>query len=185
MEGAMEGAAEGAVEAAMEVREVVRSDAARRFLERGPIAVIGASDSRGNFGRTVYEALRDRGLRPVAVNPNTASVAGDRCAPSVAAIPEPVDRAIVMLPAPLAAEAVEALAGTSVSTVWLFRGFGAGADAPEVRAACRRLGLDVVPGACPLMFLEPVGAGHRLHRRARRLRGAVDRPSPRGGRDPS
>jgi predicted CoA-binding protein len=32
-----------------------------RFLAGHRLAVVGASDERSNFGRTVYEALRDRG----------------------------------------------------------------------------------------------------------------------------
>jgi hypothetical protein len=44
----------------------------------------------------------------------------------------------------------------------------------EAVALCDELGLDVIPGACPLMFLDPVRGAHRFHRLVRRARGAVD-----------
>ena len=47
-----------------------------------------------------------------------------------------------------------------------FTGLGAAIKLTEA-------GVDVVPGACPLMFLEPVGWFHRVHRAARRGRHAL------------
>lgn len=44
---------------------------------------------------------------------------------------------------------------------------------PEAVALCREHGIEVVDGACPLMFSEPVGWFHRVHRVGRRLTGHV------------
>ena len=61
-----------------------------------------------------------------------------------------------------------------VPRVWLFQGIGgAGAVSDDAVALCRTHGVEVVAGACPLMFLEPVGAAHRFHRFMRRLNGGV------------
>jgi hypothetical protein len=58
--------------------------------------------------------------------------------------------------------------------VWLFKGLGGpGAASDDAIRLARELGLDVVPGACPLMFLDPVRGAHRLHLAIRRLNGAV------------
>ena len=63
---------------------------------------------------------------------------------------------------------VRACAARGVSHVWLFKGLGGrGADS-DAAARVRRHDIAVVAGACPLMFLEPVGLVHRLHRSARR-----------------
>jgi hypothetical protein len=40
----------------------------------------------------------------------------------------------------------------------------------EALAVAHEHGLEVVAGACPLMFLEPVGWIHRVHRAARRMK---------------
>ena len=61
-----------------------------------------------------------------------------------------------------------------VESVWLFKGIGgSGAVTDEAMALCAENGLTVVAGACPLMFLEPVGWFHRLHRGVRRLNGSL------------
>lgn len=67
---------------------------AMSFLAGQRLAVVGASGEAGNFGRTIYRALRDHGVV-------------------------------------------------------------------------------VVAGACPLMFLEPVGRVHRIHRAGRRSNGSL------------
>ena len=144
-----------------------------RFLASERVAVIGASDTKGNFGRTIYEAFRDHGFTTFAVNPMTPSVAGDPCYPSLTALPVAVDAAIVMVGRDRAGDVVEAVADAKIPRVWLFKGLGTpGAMSPDVEAMARDRGLDVVAGACPLMFLEPVGVVHRIHRKARHLRGA-------------
>jgi len=69
--------------------------------------------------------------------------------------------------------AVHAAAARGVTRVWLFRGLGApGALSEASLGACAEHHLDVVAGACPMMFLEPVGRGHDVHRALRRFNGA-------------
>lgn len=63
----------------------------RILAQSGTIAVVGLS---ANWYRPSYFAakyLQEHGYRVIPVNPNYAEVLGERCYPSVAAIPEPVD----------------------------------------------------------------------------------------------
>jgi uncharacterized protein len=147
-------------------------DAATAFLRAGRIAVVGASDERDSFGRTVYEALQEHRIEVVAVHPRAGTVAGDVCYPSLLDVPGHLDGAIVMVSAPTSVEVVAQVAARGIPRVWLFRGVGAaGAASPEAVALAEELGLEVIPGACPLMFLDPVGLVHRFHRAVRRARG--------------
>ncbi len=43
------------------------------------------------------------------------------------------------------------------------------------RDSCRSAGISVIPGACPMMFCEPVGLGHRCIRWILRLTGNLPR----------
>ncbi|HMF89270.1 MAG TPA: bifunctional acetate--CoA ligase family protein/GNAT family N-acetyltransferase [Candidatus Angelobacter sp.] len=65
------------------------------------VAVIGATEKPASVGRTVLRNLLDQpfGATIFPVNPSRANVLGVRCYPSVAAIGEPVDLAIVITPA--------------------------------------------------------------------------------------
>jgi predicted CoA-binding protein len=155
---------------------MITNESVRAFLEGHRIAVIGASDRKDSFARTIDQALTERGYEVVPVNPRLTELDGRPCYPSVTEVPEPVDGAIVMVGPDHATQAVEQVAAAGVGKVWLFQGIGApGAATAEAIAACERHGLESVAGACPLMFLEPVGSVHRIHRSVRRLRHAVDK----------
>ena len=63
----------------------------RILAQSKTIAVVGLS---ANWYRPSYFAakyLQEHGYRVIPVNPNYTEVLGERCYPSVAAIPEPVD----------------------------------------------------------------------------------------------
>ena len=155
---------------------MITNDSVRSFLDGHRIAVVGASDRKDSFARTIDRALVDHGYDVVPVNPRLTELDGRPCYPSLEDVPGSVDGAIIMVGPDSAARAVEDVAAAGIRKIWLFKGVGApGAASPEAISACERHGLDTVAGACPLMFLEPVASVHRIHRSVRRLRGAVER----------
>jgi predicted CoA-binding protein len=144
-----------------------------RFLAGEAIAVVGASDDKQSFGRTIYEAFREHGYATFAVNPNATSVAGDPCYPDLASVPTRLDGAVVMVGPDRSPAIVRQAALAHVPMVWLFQGLGGrGAASDDAVHLAMDLGLDVIPGACPMMFLEPVGLVHRLHRKLRHANGS-------------
>jgi hypothetical protein len=50
---------------------------------------------------------------------------------------------------------------------------GRGAVSDEAVELCHRHDIAVIEGACPLMFLQPVGFAHRTHRAFRRMNRSV------------
>jgi len=146
------------------------------FLAGRRIAVVGASDAKQSFGRAVYVAMRDHGYEVVAVNPNATEVAGDPCVPNLSAVDGDVDGVVLMTNATIGLDVVREAIALGIPRVWLFKGIGApGSVSDEAVRLCEDAGVDVIAGACPLMFLEPVGAGHRAHRFFRRLNGSVSK----------
>jgi hypothetical protein len=76
------------------------------------------------------------------------------------------------------ADVVRACAERGVTRVWLFKGLGGrGSVSDEAVELCEQHGIEAVAGACPLMFLEPVGWFHRLHRTMRQLNGSLTKAS--------
>ncbi len=71
-----------------------------------------------------------------------------------------------MVPASAAADVVReaAAARGDAPMIWLHKGAGQGAVSAEAVALCHDAGLDVVDGACPMMFEEPVATFHKIHR---------------------
>jgi len=147
--------------------------AARGFLTGGKLAVVGASPTRGNFGAAVVRALQSSGIPTAVVHPGGQKLDGVDCYDSVAAVPGPLHGAIVMVPAAAADGVAAECIRAGVPRVWLFRGFGPGSVSDEAVRRCTDAGVEVIAGACPLMFLDPVRGVHRIHRSVRRARRAI------------
>ena len=64
------------------------------------VAVIGATEKEGSVGRAVLENLRAFSGKMFPINPKRTTVLGQPAFPTIAAVPEKVDLAIVVTPAP-------------------------------------------------------------------------------------
>ncbi len=66
------------------------------------VAVIGATEKAGSVGRTILWNLLSNpfGGTIFPVNPNRHSILGIKAYPNIAAVPEPVDLAVIVTPAP-------------------------------------------------------------------------------------
>src|SRR3954451_13134715 len=69
-------------------------------LQAKSLAIVGASE-RARWPSDIYKALRDFGYpgRIALINPRQTEVFGQRCFPSLRDLPEPVDHALVIVPA--------------------------------------------------------------------------------------
>jgi acetate---CoA ligase (ADP-forming) len=89
-----------------------------RLVRPNRVAVVGASDRAGSFGRSTYVNVRDNSAVPggtFPVNPAYQTVLGDQAYPSVSAIPgDPVDVAIVLVSADLVLDVVKDCANHGV-----------------------------------------------------------------------
>jgi len=156
------------------VTESVDPASVREFLALDSIALVGASDNKKHFSNAVFLALEEHGVHAVPVNPHEERVGGRTCYPTVAAVPGPLQGVIVMVKRATAVEIVKECIARGVTHVWLFKGIGGeSAMSDEAVTLCREHGVEVIPGACPMMFLRPVRGFHRFHGRMRRLHGAI------------
>jgi predicted CoA-binding protein len=70
-----------------------------RFSDPLTVAVIGATEAEPSVGRTVLENLRSFPGTVYPVNPNRSHALGRKCYPSIGALPETVDMAVIVTPA--------------------------------------------------------------------------------------
>lgn len=89
--------------------EMAAYESIRPFLEPRSVAVIGASRSRDKVGGQLFANLHETGFtgRLYAVNPSADSVDGIRSYPSIADIPDPIDLAVITVPAPAVPDVVD------------------------------------------------------------------------------
>ncbi|MGD8856221.1 MAG: CoA-binding protein, partial [Chloroflexota bacterium] len=125
------------------------------FNPRG-IAVIGASSTPGKLGYGVVRNLIDYGYQgPVyPVNPRADEILGRRCYPSVEQAPDPLDLAVIVVPAAAAAGVVAACGRRGIGQAIVVSG-GFGETGPEgqareeaLLAAATRYGLRLVGPNC-------------------------------------
>ncbi|HBO81989.1 MAG TPA: acyl-CoA synthetase, partial [Cupriavidus sp.] len=134
-----------------------------RLLNPRSVAVIGASDDPSRIGGRPIASMRKLGYtgRILPVNPNRREVQGLPAWPSVAALPEVPDVAIVAVPSGQVLEVVTALGERGVPAAILFSaGFAeVGGDGvamqAELVAAARRTGMRLLgPNSLGLVNLH-------------------------------
>ncbi len=120
------------------------------------VAVVGASTTPGKVGHDIFANILRGGFSGTLfpVNPGARSVLSVKAYPSVSAIQDPVDLAIVILPPPLALKAVEDAVEKGVNGIVIvsagFREVGAEGRRIEDRivSICRERGVRVVGPNC-------------------------------------
>jgi predicted CoA-binding protein len=158
------------------------TEAVDDFLAQKIIAVAGVSRKGDIPANVIYRRLRDAGYEVYPVNPNATEVEGTTCFPDLGSIPAEVQGVVIATPPSAAPSLVEACVAQGIPRVWMHRSFGRGSVSEEAREMCRTAGITLIPGACPMMFLEPVDVAHKC---IRWFLGATRKlPAPEGSLPP-
>jgi acetyltransferase len=141
----------------------LRRDFLDPFFHPRSVAVIGASETEGSVGRTLFSNLTSTRFPGAVypVNPRRASILGMQSYPSIGAIPEKVDLAVIATPAPTVAAIVRECgqARTSAAIVISagFKETGAAGAALErqLLEEARRAGVRIIGPNC-LGLMNPL-----------------------------
>jgi acetate---CoA ligase (ADP-forming) len=109
---------------------VFRSPAS--VLQASSVAIVGASE-RGKWPRQIFTSLREFGYpgRIYLVNPRQAQVYGERTFPSLRALPEPVEHAIVIVPAVAVPDVLEDAQASGFKSATVYAGAVGDGEDPE------------------------------------------------------
>src|SRR5437868_4563948 len=120
------------------------------LLRPKSIAIIGASDSsRGGWAQEIYDNLEYSGFpaKLYLVNPKRREVWGRPVHPNFAAIPEPVDLALTIIPSPAIPETLAEGAANGLKCALIYAAqFGEGGDAEGKKRAQALLALSDTHG---------------------------------------
>lgn len=111
--------------------EPISRAALDRFLSPRSVAVVGASDKPGALGATLLSNLAKNDFAGTVypINPKRDEIAGLKCLPSVEALPEGVDVAVLAIPRAGVLGAVRGLAARKAGGVVIFSaGFAEGGE---------------------------------------------------------
>ena len=119
-------------------------------------AVVGCSPDPSRDSHRIAQLLQRRGFRVIPVNPVLDELLGERCSPSVTAIPssEAVEVVDIFRRADQAGAHVDEAIGAAARAVWMQLGVIDEAAADRALAA----GLDVVMDRCPAIELPRLSA---------------------------
>ena len=102
-----------------------------RLLRPRSVAIVGASDKPGALGASVLANLERNGFSGDIhlINPKRAEIDGRPCLPSVDALPEGVDAAVLAIPRAAVLDTVKALTARNVGAAVIFSaGFAEGGE---------------------------------------------------------
>ncbi len=136
------------------------------FLAQKRIAVSGVSLSRESPANLIYRKLKAAGYGVFPINPKSPIFDGDVCYPSVGSVPGGVDGVVIVNRPEVTAAIVRECAQFGIRRIWMHQSLSrAGTSvSPEAVDFCHQHGIRVIPGACPMMYCEPVDMGHRCIR---------------------
>jgi predicted CoA-binding protein len=119
-------------------------------------AVVGCSPNPSRDSHRIAQLLQQHGFRVIPVNPAVDELLGERCYPSVSAIPaaEGVEVVDIFRRADQAGAHVDEAIGAGARAVWLQLGVIDEAAAGRALAA----GVDVVMDRCPAIELPRLSA---------------------------
>lgn len=130
------------------------------FLAHEPWAVVGVSRDPKKFGHTAYKELKARGHRLAPVNPKMESFEGDRCYPSLGALPEGAGGALIIVPPAQTEQVVKDALAAGIRRVWMQQG----AESDAAIQFCRENGISAVHGECIMMHAANTAFFHKMHR---------------------
>lgn len=145
-------------------RPLSAAESLKPFFRPRSVAVVGASREPTGIGHRILESLRDSGFMGslIPVNPHAAEIAGLRAFPSLQAIPDPIDLAVIALPSDRVLSIIgDCTAKQIPAAVLITAGFAETGRAgmaleQQLREMVRRHGIRLIgPNCFGLMNLDP------------------------------
>jgi len=123
------------------------TDQIREMLELKVWAVIGATDNEDKFGFKIFKLMKKAGYTVFPVNPGLEKVFGDKCYPSLSALPMKPDAVNFVVPPKVGERIVAECAALGIKNVWL----QPGANGDNVVAAAQKENINVIHKSCILV----------------------------------
>lgn len=108
------------------------------------IAVVGATDHPSKYGYVIYRDLKRKGYQVYPVNPNRATVDGDRTCESLAQCPQKPTIVNIVVPPEVTLNVLRQCLDLGLKNVWL----QPGAESPEVMSFLQQNGFNYLANAC-------------------------------------
>lgn len=136
------------------------SESIALFLKQPQIAVVGVSRNKNKFGNTAYKTLKKKGIKVLPVNPHLTHFEGDKCFSSIETLPHEVKALFINTPPESTIKIVDSAYRKGIQHIWLQQG----SSNDDVIKFLEGKDINYVSDRCIMMFAQPVGSFHRVHR---------------------
>ena len=134
----------------------------RDFLAQKRIAIVGVSRNPRETSHVLFKEFVSRGYDMVAVNPNATEIDGWS---SVARLEDvtPAPDAVLLMTSHAVEEDLLHDWKSGVRRVWIYGTSGRSKVSALATSQLRSMGVSVIDGECPFMFLRGNGGIHSFH----------------------
>lgn len=146
------------------------------FLAQKRIAVAGVSRDNSHHppANLIYRRLKKTTHDVFAVNPHMQSFEGARCYPDLRSIPGGVGGVVIVTRPKTTESIVHECSDVGVRRVWMHQSMEKGSSvSSEAVEYCRQHDINVIAGACPMMYGPGVDLGHTCMRLVLKLTGGL------------
>lgn len=140
----------------MAVAQLSHQERVNDFLAQKRIAISGLSRTKDSGAGAIYLKLRQRGYQVFALHPEAESLHGDKCYPSLSAIPGGVDALFIMNSPDISEKLVDEAAQIGIKRIWMHNNTMMPSSVSQAAVErCKQAGISVIAVGCPMMFVEP------------------------------
>ncbi len=140
----------------------------REFLAQKRIAIVGVSRNPRETSHVLFKEFLSRGYDAIAVNPNATQINGSSSVASLEDVTPAPDAVLLMTSHAVAEEIVRDWKG-GIRRLWIYGTSGKSKVSVLATSRLRGMGVSVIDGECPFMFLQDSGGIHSFHGFVRKI----------------
>ncbi len=137
------------------------------FLLQKTIAVVGISCSKPTAANGVFKKLKTGNRTVFPVGKNTEMFEGEKCFPSLSSLPASVEGVFAAVNKENTERTIKECVALSIPIIWIHNVGGItklSGISTELLNECENKNIAIIPGACPMMFVDDADFGHKCMR---------------------
>ncbi len=130
------------------------------FMAQKDFAIVGCSRNSKKFGTFVLKEFKNKGYNVFPVHREAKTIECIPCVSAIEHLPDHVQSLIIITPGEQTEKLVAEAKQKGIERIWIQQG----AESPQAISFCNDNNIPYVAGECVMMFAEPLGLIHKLHR---------------------
>lgn len=139
---------------------MISKTAIDKFLSQKTLAVVGVSRNTKKFGNLAYKELKSKGYKLYPIHPVMKDYDGETCYASLSNLPEKVGGVLITVAPEKTEKIVKEAKELGIDNIWIQQR----SESEKAISYGKENGLNLIHHECILMYANPVGFPHSIHR---------------------